>query len=188
LMAIADKEVRGAAKKDDLSEFIRLCRTKGLLSNATKIVSKGYVDYKRFFKSEEEYKLFIEQMSNFEQMSGFEFNPNAPEAEFILGLVAVVGARVGAYVDDYVYEYVHWWGSPPAPNTKNVLNEEPVLKLWIKENTDTYFPSEFLFDELVIQRANELSNVIVGLYPNYDKEKIQEFITLNLQNFYELKK
>jgi hypothetical protein len=188
LKAIADNEVRGATKKGDLSEFIRLCRIKGLLSDATKIVSRGYVNYKRFFKSEEEFRLFVEQMSKFEQMSKSKFTTASDKQEFVLGIVAVVGARIGAYVDDYVYEHAHWLGYPKEMAMGNVLYEEPVLRLWAKENTDTYISSEFLFDELVIQKAEELSSAIVGLYPNYDKEKIQEFIALNLQKFYELKK
>ena len=184
LIAIADKEVREVAKKGDIAEFIRLCKSKGLLSDVTNIISREQVDYARFFQSEEEYNLFFEQISEFERMSNSKFTDKQDCG--VLGLF--VGIKIGVVADDYVLDRVEFWGYGAEMVVRNVIKEEPVLKLWTKENNDTYIPPELFFDELVIKRAEELSNAIVEIYPNYDKEKIQEFIAINLQKGYEFKK
>lgn len=185
IMAFADDEVRSAAKRQDLAEFLRLCKSKGLLSNPVKVISEGYANYSEFFKSTEEYVSFMKHLNDLTNPSGVVLQNDDSEA-FVLALV--VGIRLGAIAEDYVYDQVEFWGAAQAPAISKVINEEPTLKFWINEHSETYIPSELLFEELVLQTADNLAQVVVENFPHYDRDKIKEFIAINLQNFYDIKK
>lgn len=185
LLAMADKEVLDAAKNKNLSEFIRLCRLKGLISDSAKIVSNGYADYKKFFKTEEDYQLFLKSLPHSEQMM---LKSGAVEESIYMGIA--IGAKIAAITHDYILDQFHTCGETELPEMPtevlSVMHDEPILKFWANEHSDTYIPAELLYDELVLTRADELTNAIIENYSHYDREKIREFIALNLQNFYNL--
>lgn len=182
LLALTDEDVQRAAKQNNLSDFIRLCKSKGLLSDPATIVSKCNVDYSHFFETEEDYQLFKGKMSSLRSVD------NMNEA-FVAYIGVLVGARVGAYADDYVFDRTEFWGVSNHENivTKNIISAETTLRLWTNEHVGTVIESEKLFDAMVIQRAEEVASAIVENYPEYDKEKIKEFLVLNLQTFYNIK-
>jgi hypothetical protein len=184
IMAFADKEIRDAAKQMTLSEFIHLCKSKRLLTTPVDVISKGYADYSRFFDSTEDYKAFLNQVAS---ISGEDELKQMGDS---CALVFIGAIRVAIINDDYVYDYQHLWGDM-APTIESsisdVIKEEPVFRFWIKEHDKTYIPPHLLFDELILQRSGEIAHAIVVEYPNYDEEKLKEFIALNLQNYYNFK-
>lgn len=56
-----------------------------------------------------------------------------------------------------------------------------------KENNGT-LDEQVLYDELVIKRATETAKIIAEELPQYNEECLREFIALNLQYYYGLKK
>lgn len=185
LMALTDEDVQKAAKQSNLSDFIRVCKSKGFLSDPAAIISRSTADYSHFFETQEDYQFFMQKM-----LPSYSTRATVEDA-FVAVIGIAVGARVGAYVDDYVYENTEFWGvgyeQSMSIGTRNIIKEEPTLRLWANEHPDTIIESEKLFDEMVIQRADEIANAICDNYPQYDKEKIKEFLVLNLQAFYNIK-
>lgn len=178
LLAFTDSEIQLAVKNDDLRQFIRLCDSKGFLSSPSTAVSKGYTDYSRFFESKEDYQSAVEKMANITPLN------DRDSSDFVAAICA--GAWVAFYSTEYAFEDYHW-GRSNNPTEYAVTSKEPALRLWRKENNGT-LDEQVLYDELVIKRATETAKIIAEELPQYNEECLREFIALNLQYYYGLKK
>lgn len=63
--------------------------------------------------------------------------------------------------------------------------KEPTLKIWT-DNGNTIVYDEFYY-EVIDKQVEELTKIILELFPNLDREYVENMIRINLEGYYGLR-
>ncbi len=193
IKALTDEDIRSAAQRNDLKLFLTLCKQKGYLSIPAININTENFDYSKFFNTEDDYLKYRQIVSAmYSKSTDVIVQNSAYEEAFEDTLVAavLVIAYVGAAVGIVVVAWVELWvfGAQEDVEDEDVLAEqEPVLKLWTKESSGK-LDYDMLRSELIIKTADDYVAAISTEISGVKAEALKEFIVINLEKYYGLKK
>lgn len=191
LLATTDKDIQRSLLNGDFHEFITLCNTKGFLHNALPIVTRD--NYRRFFKSEEDYLKFQEYIRS-NNTNGIV--SRSPSQEMISQAwaiaIPVAGVAIAGLELAVVFDQVAWttkmsYTEASSAQMSAIAEQEPIMKLWIQAENSPSVDVSTMYNELVVNRATEAVNLIETEFPSVDKEALRDFFILNIGTSYGFK-
>ena len=210
VMMLADEEICKAIQSNDVNKFFSLCREKNLISTIQKsdiakikeIIENNRDVFKAIGNSiKEDGSLDWANLDGTDILVG----PNVIVIPVAAAVVLIIGVLAAFF--KYGVMANHWLASNTKAinNTVHIevygaktthsgiempyTNPDPyITQIWILKNLDlnsTYV----MLNEYDRQQINELVNEIWKIYPemkdsNIDKEKLQQFIVLNISKLY----
>lgn len=188
LKSLTDDEIKNAIAQKDLRKFIRLCKKKGYINLESSVSIRAS---RNMFKDENAYNDYITTLSHLQNST--ELN----EAWFIPAAVvaiayAVVLLYAAAYVDvayyaGAVYKIAVATKSEIIAKDMSSINKTPVVKLWLDSN-EGKLDFDIMHSELIINQAEEISQIMKEEGLCSDKSISKEIILTNLEAYYGLRK
>lgn len=191
LLATTDPDIQKSLLNGDFQEFITLCNTKGFLTYTLPAITRE--NYRKFFKTEDDYHKFQDYFSS-KYPNGIA--SRAPSQDMISQAwaiaVPVAGVVVAGLELAIVFDQIAWttkmsYTEVSSAQMSAIAEQEPIMKLWINADNTTTVDASTMFNELVVNRANEAVNLIETEFPNVDKEALKEFFILNIGMTYGFK-
>lgn len=189
LRALTDEDVMNTVRARDFRNFVNVCVSKGYFSKANDIMNVNFSEYRKFFKSEEDFNKYREMIKSINTGNNVKTRSDGGD-EFLIGVpvgavgFAVVEIGVGVDMATVAHQYTSVSGAE-AYSTPLGNRNEPVMKLWYNENT-TVTPDEktIFYDELIAKRVEEMVETICEEFPQVDKNALRNFIVINFKNYY----
>lgn len=191
IRACSDKEMNEALRNRDFRHFLEVGYSKGYIGDIKNaFLNTQLSDY---FNTEENYQEFLETVS--ERGGDAEMNPESVVCAGVVFAVVVAvayafaGAGMGAAaatltVFHSVFSVKVAGSNNPSQGT-TLQAKEPTLKIWT-DNGNTIVYDEFYY-EVIDKQVEELTKIILELFPNLDREYVENMIRINLEGYYGLR-
>lgn len=191
IRACSDKEMNEALRNRDFRHFLEVGYSKGYIGDIKNaFLNTQLSDY---FNTEENYQEFLETVS--ERGGDAEMNPESVVCAGVVFAVVVAvayafaGAGMGAAAETLTVFHsvfsVKVAGSNNPSQGTTLQAKEPALKIWT-DNGNTIVYDEFYY-EVIDKQVEELTKIILELFPNLDREYVENMIRINLEGYYGLR-
>lgn len=186
LLAFADDEIIKCVKANDIHTFLALCSQKGyigLISEDNKPES-----IREMFKTEEDYKNFLALINNMQ-------NDSVSTRSGIAVAAVVVYVGAGAFQAAAILSIA--WASLVVDEAVSITHsgetrsvdmtiKEPVLKIWTDNNG--VISNDAFYEEIIDKQTDLILELIEKEYPYSIINEAKDFIKIQLEGYYGLRK